>query len=302
MKVKTFFKYIFFLALMSSFGLMSCENLQPERAFVSGQFLTTSDTTLSAGENAATATVTITRRGTTDFSAALDVTYEVTGVFSKDNSAISDVSQFVTITPSNGEAGKLVIPSGAASATISFTTIDNAAADGNKVITLKITNSDAGFPGEANRNSFVALTIGDDDCAFDIATFAGTYTVSDPDNPFGGFPNSYDVTVTADGATNTLTIEDMLGLSTGGFGARSIVVNISPDITSPTLTVPTQQMTPTIISGGRPLGYVGTTPLGTYTSCNGNFTLNVQVVGFNTTSGDPERAFTNAYTLTFTKK
>ena len=300
MKVKTFFKYIFFLALMSSFGLMSCENLQPERAFVSGQFLTTSDSTLSAGENAATATVTITRRGTTDFSAALDVTYEVTGIFAKDNSTISDVSQFVTITPSNGEAGKLVIPSGAASATISFTTIDNAAADGNKVITLKITNSDAGFPGEANRNNSVELTIGDDDCAFDIATFAGDYSVSDPDNPFG--TTAYDVTITTDAATNKLTITGVSGLD-----GRSVVADISPDITNPTITIPNQTFTPTttVNSGANVVGY-GTddTASNTYTSCDGNFSLTLFLRAYDATGTNILGSFNggNPYTVVFTKK
>lgn len=82
----------------------------------------------------------------------------------------------------------LTVPSGELTAYIEVEIINNNVTDGAHDLTFEIVSNSAslniGFPGPDALNSSHTLTIGDDDCAFDISIFEGTYDVNEDNGAY----------------------------------------------------------------------------------------------------------------------
>lgn len=115
--------------------------------------------------------------------------------------------------------GTLVIPAGEVSATVDFFPVNNFDEDGDKLIEITITSVSEdltiGLPGPDENNKTVAITISDDDCAFDlVGDYAGTYTVAEVFTSgtnagltlAGAFGETYAVELTADATDPSGTV------------------------------------------------------------------------------------------------
>lgn len=188
--------------------------------------------------------------------------------------------------------------------TITITPINNLITDGTR--TAELTLTDGGYPGGADGKVFT-VTILDDDCPFDAAAFTGDFNVDDPENPFvgnGTVANNYTLGITEDPATaNRFIVDDILNLSgvSATFAARSMFMDLNPDLNTPTVTIPVQPLQPRVTSSGFRIG-IGSTADGEYVSCSGAMSVPVQILALvddgGTTVGG---AFTAAYTLAFTR-
>jgi len=98
----------------------------------------------------------------------------------------------------------LNIPANEFSANIEVQILQNDLTDGAHDLSFEIVSNsaslDIGFPGPDALNSSHTLTIGDDDCAFDISVFEGTYDVNE-DN--GAFLYTAEVSITG---ANTISV------------------------------------------------------------------------------------------------
>lgn len=124
-------------------------------------------------------------------------------------SVVSDNPDAYTISP---EGGTLDIPAGEFIGEIVITPIDNADTDGNKEITISIDNQDipVGIAGEGVYNTEAEVTITDNDCELDLASFEGTYLA----NEFGYCDGCYEVSVTYDAENEVLVLDNLY--ETGG--------------------------------------------------------------------------------------
>lgn len=77
--------------------------------------------------------------------------------------------------------GSIVIPAGQTRGTISIAISDDALATGDRAISITLTGTSAGELGlsGATPNTSQTITIIDDDCPIDIASWVGTYSVSE---------------------------------------------------------------------------------------------------------------------------
>lgn len=103
----------------------------------------------------------------------------------------------------------LNIPAGQFTANIELEILQNNLTDGGGELNFEIVsnsaNIDIGFPGPDALNSAHTLTIGDDDCVFDISVFEGTYDVNE-DN--GAFLYTAEVSITG---ANTISVTNFWG-------------------------------------------------------------------------------------------
>lgn len=103
----------------------------------------------------------------------------------------------------------LTIPANQYSVDIELDILNNNLTDGSHDLVFEIVNNseglDIGFPGPDALNAVHTLTIGDDDCAFDISIFEGTYDVNE-DN--GAFVYTAEVSITG---TNTINVTNFWG-------------------------------------------------------------------------------------------
>ena len=103
----------------------------------------------------------------------------------------------------------LNIPAGEHTANIEVEILQNNLTDGGGDLEFAIVsnsaNLDIGFPGPDALNSSHTLTIGDDDCSFDISVFEGTYDVVEDG---GAFVYTAEVSITG---ANTISVTNFWG-------------------------------------------------------------------------------------------
>lgn len=194
-------------------------------------------------------------------------------------------------------SGSTVDFSSSFSDTVRIQTIDNLDSDGTR--TIELTLVDGGFPGGIEGDVHT-VSIDDDDCAFDLAVFSGDYNLDDPGNPFTG-GGEYPVILSSEGTVeNRINVEGILDLSQFGLSNRTFFMDLNPDLNNPSVTVPTQLLTPQVTSSGAPIG-ITSTDAGTYVSCSGAITVEVQILAFDAGGTTVVGAFTAPYTLSFNK-
>ncbi len=203
--MKRFNKILLGLALLAF--AVSCEETEFETTGENlGNFVSFSTGAASVNENSGSTTADGTStvsgsnyvirilRSTTDLSQPLTVnisssiTFATTSDFAN---AGDDASSTVLFSSS---INTVEIPAGEAEANVTFSTINDDFSAGDKSVILTITGtSDAsyalGAPQAAIGNT-LAITVVDDDCPIDIASFEGEYTmtvVGTPGAPFDGF-------------------------------------------------------------------------------------------------------------------
>lgn len=275
MKMKNFLKASLALCLVVMFG---CE--QTEAPIFEGSFVAFDGTiaTRSESDPAFEITITGTEPGLSS-SLSFEGSAQLGVDFNVDSETVTIGDDYVT--------------------TLTVTPINNILVDGTRQVNISLV--EGGFPGGAAGKVFTVRLL-DDDCPYEEATFLGEFTANDPGNPFNGFPNEYTVEVTADGATEgRFVVSDFLGLTAGGFGPRSFYMDVSTDVTDPTVTIPVQPLQPRITSGGARIG-IGATGDGTYVSCDGSVTVEIQVLALQDDGGTTVLgAFTAPYTFTLNK-
>lgn len=103
----------------------------------------------------------------------------------------------------------LTIPANQYSVNVELDILNNDLTDGSHDLVLEIVsnseNLGIGFPGPDALNASHTLTIGDDDCAFDISIFEGTYDVNE-DN--GAFLYTAEVSITGPNTIKVTNIWD----------------------------------------------------------------------------------------------
>ena len=189
--------------------------------------------------------------------------------------------------------------------TVTITPINNLITDGTR--TAEITLTEGGYPGGADGRVFT-VTILDDDCPFDAAAFTGDFTLDDPENPFvgnGDVANNYPVSITEDPATaNRFIVNDILNLSAvnANFTARTMFMDLNPDLNTPTITIPVQPLQARVTSGPNRIGIGSTATGGEYVSCSGAMTVEVQILALVDDGGTTVLgAFTSPYNLEFSR-
>ena len=128
------------------------------------------------GDN--TVDVGVVRTGT-DFSAEVTVSFTATTVYANTTDffdAGDDASSTVTFS----REGSITIPAGETRGSVVVAIGDDATATGDRTITLTLTESSAGELGfsASDAKTTQTITIVDDDCPIDLATFAGNYTLA----------------------------------------------------------------------------------------------------------------------------
>ena len=166
MKNLTHYSIILFLV-----GLLatSCDDIETEAVF-SDSFVIFDEASITILENdAAARNIAITMAGPL-LSSDLTIDYNVDVVSGSENDFMLSGT------------GTVTIPAGEVTTSLSLTPVDNLFSDGDKEIVLTITSVSEsipiGLPGPANNNASVAITIGDDDCPVDLASFEGTYSMT----------------------------------------------------------------------------------------------------------------------------
>lgn len=158
-------------------------------SFAENSSSTTADGESIKGSNAQTVEV---FRSTSDLSNSVTVSvsssviYTSTTDFAQEGEDASGTVTFST------DLNSVVIPAGKASTSFVVTAFDDDFSSGNKQITLTITNvSDGSMKiGAQGIGGTAIITVIDDDCPIDIASFEGTYSMSvegSPGAPFEGF-------------------------------------------------------------------------------------------------------------------
>ncbi|MEO1051153.1 MAG: hypothetical protein AAFX87_11030 [Bacteroidota bacterium] len=271
------------LSLLSLFLIFAVACEDEERFFIpSSDFVTFGAATSGVTENT-TSTLSIPVFASTDGSTSATISISGDAVEGEDYTIVS---------------GTLDFPAGVYSDTLVFSFVDNLESDGSRNIVISITGG--GYPnGDLAEHT---VTIADDDCPFDLGEFAGDYSVDDPGNPFAPTAaTAYTASVAAEGTVdNRILVSGFLDLAAFGLGDRSFFADLSPDLNTPTVTIPAQALVPGVTSGGTPIGVVSVSD-GSYVSCTGDMVVDIQVVGLDG-NGDIISAFSPVYTLTLTKQ
>ena len=130
--------------------------------------------------------------------------------------------------------GTATIPAGETTVTVDlFSVIDNSVADGDKTFDIQIETADdltIGFPGPDQLRKGMAITVEDDDCAFDLSAFVGSYEVElNNANAFlypSGVVCCLETTLTLGATPNTLVDPDFYGVVSGGLASANDEVTI----------------------------------------------------------------------------
>lgn len=260
--MKKIIKTIFLLAVI--FNLTSCE--ENKLATYDGidfiQFSDSSD--ISATENLSDPIVTSILLGSGSNNNGTTVNFSIT----------SDDSSRYTVSPSSGS---IEIPIGEFSADILITPIDNIETDGNLELTLELsTDNDlaVGLGGEGNFNVSRVITILDNDCAFDINDFVGTYSVSIESTAEFGIDRSVTTSTTLSLGTEPNTLVDS---NFWDSGEPAVIVFDSADPSNYTVKLIDEPQFMYNNNSGLPRYAIQGDDLGVFTTCDSGFTVNMKL-------------------------
>ncbi len=169
--------------LIVAFGsilLVGCENAEPTIFETPDGFIQMVSSTGSVGEDSPTEFVSTVVFGGPKTTTDITVNYTVTS---------SDPARY-TVNPSSGT---VTIPAGEFTADIAIQPIDNFDVDGDVQVTIALSPDSSrpiGVGGDGLVSASKVVTIIDNDCPIDIASFVGTYSVSEnftdgPNSPSG---------------------------------------------------------------------------------------------------------------------
>ncbi|WP_405606825.1 hypothetical protein [Polaribacter sp. Asnod1-A03] len=190
------------------------------------------------------------------------------------------------------------LPAGIFSDSLQIQPIDNSDEDGDKVITITLTDAPVGlgFPGPDGIGQTINLTLQDDDCAFSLESL-GAAAWSGADNATGSEgPNASLIQTSFDGTD--LLIE---GLSYGwltntGYWDEVVVVSnkviVELDLITGAINIPLQELCETTWVGDAQPPY-SIEATGIYTSCSETMVLNYNLY--------QNGAILRSYTETITK-
>jgi hypothetical protein len=148
--------------------------------------------------------------------------------------------------------------------TIWISAVNNDDADGVKQLRISLTegNVGLGLSGEAANFSTHIVNINDDDCALDMANFAGPYNTCEI-----GYA-SFDSPVSLGTTANTLVVENL-----GDWGIADAILTFDPDVSTANIVIENTQAG--VLGGTTAVFWSGT---GKYIACTGDFQLQYQIV------------------------
>lgn len=195
--------YSIIMSLTILMMALSCDDSEFETTEDNlGRYITFTNTSASFSENSATTTAdgiastaanTYTVeiiRSASDLSQALSVNINVSVVYATTTdfaNAGEDASETVSFSQ---DISSLTIPAGEVSSTFYITSFNDDFSAGDKTITLTITNAADYTIGNQGFGGSTVITIVDDDCPIDLASFEGEYTmeiIGSPESPNDGF-------------------------------------------------------------------------------------------------------------------
>ena len=188
-------KKIIYLFIIFSAFVMACEDREflVSDVFVKFDQTATQAAEADAGGDNVFVPISITSTG--DRSSDITVDIQLTGT------AVAGV-HYLLVSPTT-----LTIPADAYSVDVEIQLLQNNTTDGSVDLNIEIVSNSAnlqiGFPGPDALNSVHTVTFVDDDCAFDISIFDGTYDVNEDNGAF-----LYTAEVTATGP-NTIQVTNI---------------------------------------------------------------------------------------------
>jgi hypothetical protein len=245
-------KIIYTLTLGFLFSLTSCEVDYSELEFKEAPFVYFETTSFNdcEGTSAGSSIKLKVVRATPDLTESLNVSVSFTAKYA---STGADATGTYTAPTS------VTIPAAKSSADLVITSIPNAVIDGDKVITVTLTNAGSlnlGYPGVAGSNKISTVTFKDEDAiTFSRSLFLGNYSCDEP-----GY-GVYSVTFNTDTDPNTIV--------NSNFWNERRAIKYVLDPVNGTVTIPSQ------VSGSRT---ISSTTTGIFQLCSGKMVVPYKVV------------------------
>ena len=132
-----------------------------------------------------------------DFSAQVTVGYTAVVTY-KNTTDFFNAGDDASSTVNFSSEGSIVIPAGETAGSLTAAITDDVFATGDRNINIALTSTDVGELGlsTTSPNTSIDITIQDDDCPIDIATFEGTYTMAAVGST-GAFNDGFDLCASA---------------------------------------------------------------------------------------------------------
>jgi hypothetical protein len=249
-----------FVFLLSMAAMLSCE--EKFQTFESGDYFVRFQggvQTIVEGEQSIKIPISL---GAPAQSQAVEIAYEISG-----SAVEGEDFEF------ESTKGVLSIPAGSFADTVRIDILDDLATDGAKDLILTLTSVSGGLSaGVGTFGKSYKVSIADNDCAFDISGFVGTYTIEiTSEAAFGNPAGLYVSETTLSLGTEPNTLVDANFWDFGG----SVVITLNgPNLT--TELIGTQQAY--LNASGLPrFAIQGTQPIGSITTCDNGLVVNMEL-------------------------
>ena len=177
--MKNQIKNILLLITISVFAI-SCDD--DPVLYESGDYVVFESASSGVSENNTAAAVRV-YRSSVDLSQALTINFTFSAVYASTTDFFDEGADASDTFSTFGDVASLTIPAGEAYGSITFYGVDDVLSSGDKTVTITIasvslSSYNIGFPGPDSNQAVHSLTIIDDDCPIDLASFEGGYTMT----------------------------------------------------------------------------------------------------------------------------